>query len=98
MLEHIQRMNKDNVTDSTMMDVWKKSKKCIYIFSSNVSVKVQKKGETWEFKMQRVILGKLLRSSFHTYSCNNDESLFTYPFETVSWALSCLDGAIRKNM
>ena len=55
----MQSMNKDNVTDSWMMDVIKKSK-MKYFSSSNVSVKLQKKGETREIKMQRDILGKLV--------------------------------------
>ena len=45
--------------------------------------------------MQRDILGKLIRSSFDTNSYINVENL-TYPLGTVSLALSCLDGTIRK--
>ena len=95
MLEYIQRMNKDSATDSWMMDVIRKTKKK-YFSWSNVSVKLQKKGEAREIKMQRDILGKLIWSSFDTNSYINVENLLTYPLGTVSLALSCLDGTIRK--
>ena len=94
-LEYIQRMNKDNVTDSGMMDVIRKSL-MKYFSSSNVLVKLQKKGEAREIKMKRDILRKLVRSSFDTNSHINVETLLTYPLWPVSLALSCSDGTIRK--
>ena len=77
-----------------MMNVIKKSK-IKYFSASNVSVKVQKKEETREIKMQRDILGKLVRSYFDTNSYINVENLFTYPPGPVSLASSCLDGTSR---
>ena len=50
MLQYIQRTNKDNVTDSMMMDIIKKKVKK-KTSSSNVSVEIQKKRETRELKM-----------------------------------------------
>ena len=67
----------------------------IYFSASNVSVKVQKKEETREIKMQRDILGKLVRSYFDTNSYINVENLSAYPPGPVSLASSCLDGTSR---
>ena len=43
MLEHIQRMNKDNVTDSMMMEVWKKVKNVYIFFRLTFQSKYRKK-------------------------------------------------------
>ena len=88
-------MNKDNVTDSMMMDVIKRHK-FFNFSSSNVTIKVQKKGQSKEIKIQRDIVGKIIRLSFDTNSCINVENLITYPLAPVILALSYLDGTIRK--
>ena len=62
----------------------------VYFSSSHVSVKVQKKGETREIKMQRDILRKSFRSSFDANSCINVENLFIDPLGPLSLALGCL--------
>ena len=63
MSEYIERMSTETYSESTMMDKIKQCKMKKFI-ASNLSFKVKRNKKTTKIRLQRDILGKLVRSSY----------------------------------